>query len=128
MAAGWMHYNRAEDDDYCNVYGLRTMWADGDDVVGDGFRADVPDGTYRFAVRVEPGRYNVSAVVGDRTERSAQHVSFNAVEAGTYRLQGGESQATPEVEVDAPDGVLTVALELVDDTRIAIHRLTFEGV
>jgi hypothetical protein len=126
MAAGWMHYNRGEDGDYCNVYGLRTMWADGDDVVGDGFRADVPDGTYRFAVRVEPGRYRVSAVVGDRTERSAQHVTFNAVEAGLYRLRGGESKETPEVEVDAPDGMLTVALELADDTRIAIHRLVFD--
>jgi hypothetical protein len=64
--------------------------------------------------------------VGDRTQRSGQHVTFNGTDAGLYRLEGGESQPTPEVEVDAPDGMLTVALELVDDTRIAIHRLVFE--
>jgi hypothetical protein len=127
MAAGSLHYNRSPDDEYCNVYGLRTMWADGDDAVGDGFRADVPDGTYRFAVRVEPGPYRVSAVVGDRTERSAQRVAFNGVDGGLYKLKGGESASTPEVEVDAPDGLLTVALELVDDTRVAIHRLAFAG-
>jgi len=126
MEAGWMHYNRVEGGAYCNVYGLRTMWEDGDDVRGGAFRATAPDAGYRFAVNLEPGRYRVHAIVGDRTELSDQHVTFNNMDAGTYRLGKGDSARTPEVHVDAPDGMLTVGLELLDDdTRVAIHRLVF---
>jgi hypothetical protein len=126
MAAGLMHINRDDKLPYTNVYGLRTMWAEGDDISGDGFRAKCPEEKFRFAVRVEPGKYRVWAEVGDRTAASNQRVSFNEVDAGVYILEGGSFVRTEEKVVQAPKGLLTVGLEFVDDNRVAIHRLLFE--
>lgn len=85
-----------------------------------------PDDFYVFSVAVEPGRYTVTARVGDPHGPSWQRVSCNGTDCGTHELPEGETAWTDPQTVDASDGLLDLRLDLKDgQTPAALAELRF---
>ncbi len=78
--------------------------------VGTNAECENPDDYYDYQINVINGTYRLRAKVGDIVDASWQKIAFNGVDAGTFSMEGGVREWTPERIVNVTDGKLMVRI------------------
>ncbi len=87
-----------------------------------------PDNYFDYVIMVQPGVYRIRARVGDLFQPSWQKIVYNNIAAGTYSLESGEMEWTPEKVVTVNNGKIVVRIFIDEKNRkvAGISELVFQ--